>query len=97
MTLVGQDSKWSKLWLQPNSRKNALDIWPHPNVFTRYSNSNTVWKIRNISITQILREVNFGESRSAKSAILTHLETPKIAENVNLELLISQKLISRKI
>ena len=26
------------------------------------------------SITQILREINFGDSRSAKSAILTHLE-----------------------
>ena len=26
------------------------------------------------SITQILREINLGDSRSAKSAILTHLE-----------------------
>ena len=31
-------------------------------------------KFQNFSITQILREINFGDSKSAKSAILTHLE-----------------------
>ena len=31
-------------------------------------------KFHDFSITQILREINFGDSRSAKSAILTHLE-----------------------
>ena len=35
---------------------------------------NTVWKLHDFSITQILREINFGDSRSAKSAILTHSE-----------------------
>ena len=34
----------------------------------------TVWKFHDFSITQILREINFGDSTSAKSAILTHLE-----------------------
>ena len=34
----------------------------------------TVWKNQNVSITQNLREINFVDSRSAKSAILTHLE-----------------------
>ena len=29
----------------------------------------TVWKFRDYSITQILREINFGGSRSSKSAI----------------------------
>ena len=29
---------------------------------------------RNFSTTQILREINFGDSRSAEFAILTHLE-----------------------
>ena len=33
-----------------------------------------MWKFQNFSITHILREINFGESRSAKSAVLTHLE-----------------------
>ena len=38
-------------------------------------NSNhTVWKFRDFSNIQILREINFGDSKSAKSAILTHLE-----------------------
>ena len=35
----------------------------------------TVWKFQDFSITQILREIIFGDSRNAKSAILTHLET----------------------
>ena len=34
----------------------------------------TVWKFQDFSITQILREINFEDSRSAKSAILTHFE-----------------------
>ena len=33
-----------------------------------------MWKSQNFSITQILREINFWDSRSAKSAILTHIE-----------------------
>ena len=33
----------------------------------------SVWKFQNFAITQILREINFGDSTSAKSAILTHL------------------------
>ena len=33
-----------------------------------------MWKFHSFSITQILREITFGDSRSAKSAILTHLE-----------------------
>ena len=35
----------------------------------------TVRKFHGFSITQILREINFGDSRSANSAILSHLET----------------------
>ena len=33
------------------------------------------WKFSSFSITQILREINFEDSRIAKSAILRHLET----------------------
>ena len=33
-----------------------------------------MWKFHDFTITQILCEINFGDSRSAKSAILTHLE-----------------------
>ena len=35
---------------------------------------STVWKFHNFSITQILREIIFVNLRSAKSAILIHLE-----------------------
>ena len=35
---------------------------------------STVWKSQDFSIAQILREINFEDSRSAKSAILAHLE-----------------------
>ena len=34
----------------------------------------TVWKLKNFSVIHILREINFRDSKSAKSAILTHLE-----------------------
>ena len=34
----------------------------------------TMWKFKDFSTTQILREINFEDFRSAKSAILTHLE-----------------------
>ena len=33
-----------------------------------------MWKFQDFSITQILREIKFGNYTSAKSAILTHLE-----------------------
>ena len=35
---------------------------------------STVWKFQDFCITEILREINFGDSRSAISAILTYLE-----------------------
>ena len=37
--------------------------------------SQFVWKFLTFSITQILREINFGDSKSAKFAILTDLES----------------------
>ena len=36
-----------------------------------------MWKFHDFSITEILREINFGGSRSAKSAISKHLEALK--------------------
>ena len=43
--------------------------------FNMYFYAVTVWKFQDFSITQILREINFGGSRSAKSATLTHLDS----------------------
>ena len=39
--------------------------------------AHTVWKFQNFCIIQILREINFEDFWSAKSAILTHLEALK--------------------
>ena len=49
-------------------------IWP------KVSQRFTVWKFHDFSITQILREINFGDSPSAKSAILIHLESEFLLE-----------------
>ena len=35
---------------------------------------HTVWKFQDFTITQILREINFWNSRSTKSAIFTQSE-----------------------
>ena len=64
-----------------------------------------LWKFHDFAITQILREINFGNCRSVNSAISTHLEamnfctfqTPNMAKMVVLELQDSPKVISRKI
>ena len=69
-----------------------------------------MWKFHDFSFIQILRENNFEGSRSAKSAISTHLEglnfdfyeffaflKAEMAKMVLLELLDSSKLFSRKI
>ena len=56
-------------WFEPT--------WAQLNLETRISKSNfqtTVWKFHDFPITQILREINFEDSSSAKFAILTHLE-----------------------
>ena len=44
----------------------------------KFNSKATVWKFHDFSITQILREINFGDSRRWKSAILTHLEAPNV-------------------
>ena len=55
-----------------NFEKVKIANWPSQ-VYIVKSNI-TMWKIYDFSITQILREINFWDSRSAKSAILTHIE-----------------------
>ena len=49
---------------------------PHCDLVTRFSKIllATVWKFQDFCITQILHEINFGDSKSAKSVILTHFE-----------------------
>ena len=72
----------------------------------------TVLKFHDFSITQILREINFRDSKSAKCTISTQLAAlnfdffffkfytltiPKISKTAVLELLEPLRLISRKI
>ena len=64
----------------------------------------TVWKFHDFSISQFLREIKVGDSRIAKSAILTYENDPKskfigskIAKMAFVKLPGFQKLISRKI
>ena len=46
-----------------------MKSWFHENGYL-----NTVWKFYDFAITQILREIELGDSRSAKFAVLAHLE-----------------------
>ena len=46
-----------------------------------------MWKFHNFSINQILREINFGDCRSTKYAISTHLEVLNLAFLWNFALL----------
>ena len=43
----------------------------------------TVWKFQDFSAIQILCEINFGESRSSKTAILAILEALKMVHLAN--------------
>ena len=56
----GRDYQCCQMW-----RLNSSLPFYHP---------DTVWKFHDFSITQILREINFRDSKSAKSAIFTHFE-----------------------
>ena len=49
-------------------------VFQHLKVPNLSGSDFTVWKFHDFSVTQISREINFRDSRSAKSAILTHLE-----------------------
>ena len=43
----------------------------------------TVWKFQDFSIAQILREINFGDSRSAKSAVFAIFGALNFVDLVN--------------
>ena len=54
-----------------------LDIGPEAEALLdqlKGRESQVMWKFHDFSITQILCEINFEDSRIEKSAILTHLE-----------------------
>ena len=49
----------------------------HANV--QFSPCDTLWQFNNFSIAQNLREINFRDSGSAKSTVLTHLDAVNLA------------------
>ena len=51
-----------------------------------------MWKIQDFSITQILCEINFGDSRSAKTAVFDILGAVKFDNVVNFSLERLQKI-----
>ena len=53
----------------------------------------TVWKFHDFSVTQILLEIDFGESESSKIAVLAILGALKIFKLVNFSLQKMQKFI----
>ena len=56
-------------YLVSSSCKNVTFTKFLSNIFPHY----TVWKFYDFSVTQILREINFGDSRSSKTAVLAIL------------------------
>ena len=57
----------------------------------------TVWKFQKFSITQNLREINFGDSRSAKTAVFALLGAVKFVHLVNIRLQKVQEFMKIKI
>ena len=58
---------------------------------------DTVWKFHDFSITKILREFNFGETRGSKNAILAILGALEFVNLVKITLQKVQKFIKIKI
>ena len=56
-----------------------------------------MWKFQDFSITQILREINFGDSRSAETAVFAILGAVNFVHLVNFSLEKEHKFIKIKI
>ena len=46
---------------------------------------STLWKFQDFSVAQILREINFGESRSSKTAILINFSLQKVHKIIKIK------------
>ena len=58
----------------------------------KFHNDSTVWKFHDFSVTPILREINFGGSRSSKTDVFATLGVPKIIILENFSLQNMQKI-----
>ena len=56
-----------------------------------------MWKFQNFSFAQILREINFGESRTSKTAVFAVFGALNFANLVNFNLQKVQKCIKIKV
>ena len=59
--------------------------------------ASTVWKFHDFPITQILREINFGESRSSKTAFFAILVALNFVDLINFSPQKVQKILKIKI
>ena len=59
--IVQQTSTYSAPNLKSSQKSKVVKI------FISFGQQTTVWKFHKFSITHILREINFGDSKSAKS------------------------------
>ena len=57
----------------------------------------TAWKFQDFSVTHILREINFGESRSSKTAVFAFFENLDFVNLLNFSLQKVQNFIKSKI
>ena len=53
------------------------------NLGGKFQSLSTVWKFQDFSVTQILREINYGESRSSKTAVFAILGVLNFVNLVN--------------
>ena len=59
--------------------------------------SNTVWKFQDFSVTQILREIKVGESRSSKTAFFATFKALNFVNLMNFSLQKVQKYTKMQI
>ena len=57
------------------------------------NSKSTVWKFQDFSVTQVLREINFGEPRSIKTAIFAVLGALNFVDLVDFSLPKEQKFL----
>ena len=84
------------------TKSYSYDVFP---TFTKYSSirssnerlTDTVWNFKDFCITQILREINFVDSRIAKTAVYATLGAVNFVHFVNFRLQMVQKFVVIKI
>ena len=88
-------ARWNRVHkVLPTKRQDrkCQKIGSNPNCYF-----DLLWKFQDFSVFQILREINFGESRNSKNAIFYHFRALNFADLVNISLQKVQKIINIKI